>query len=214
MTLKICHAAATLATLLAPIIATAATPPASQWTFGPVIRGKTSSPGMPTQPSQDTRGVVTFDMPRGGRAELDAMTTPISSLDGARSITMRYRIDAAPGVSFRATDLVNEPASVSLYFQRAGDTWTGRGRYASFRWYVPVRGVMPLTRGEHTVTVRFDEQWTNVYGQPNTTRPEEYRAALANASVIGLAFGSSSARSHGIVVTGAARFTLLDLEIR
>lgn len=214
MTSHLLRAAVIAVVTLSPAAASAEMPPASRWTFGPIIRGKTSSPGMPLHPRQGAGDAVVFDLPQDGRAELDAMTTPVSSLDGARSITLRYRIDAAPGTRFRATDLVNEAPTVSIYFQRAGDTWTGRGRYASYRWYVPARAVMPLSPGEHSVTIRFDEVWTNVYGKLNTDHADEYRAALAEADNVGLAFGSRSRRSHGIVASGPARFTLLDLEIR
>ena len=102
---------------------------------------------------------------------------------------------------------------MSLYFQQAGDNWSAKGRYASYRWYAPAHAVIPLAPGEHTVTVRFDERWTNVNGKPNHQAPEAFAAALGNTSRIGIAFGSRSARSHGVYVTRPASFTLLSLDI-
>jgi len=135
-------------------------------------------------------------------------------LDGASQITVQYRIDAPGDVRFVADESPNQTATVSLYFQQAGDNWSARGRYASYRWYVPVHAVVPLAPGVHTMTVRFDDTWTNVWGRPNSQDPEGYAAALANTSRIGLAFGSNGLRSHGVYATGPARFTLLAFDIQ
>lgn len=193
--------------------ALAAMPPAGAWEIGPIIRSHNYSEGMPVQPAQGPRGTLVMDFPLAGRGQVDALTTGIGSLEGARQVTLRYRIDAPPGTRFVADELPNEPATVSLYVQQAGDTWTARGRYASYRWYAPARGVIPLSPGEHAVTLRFDDRWTNVQGVPNGDLPREYAAALASAARIGIAFGSPSRRSHGVYATGPARFTLLALDI-
>lgn len=154
-----------------------------------------------------------MDFPVAGRGQVDALTTAVGPLAAARQITMRYRIDAAPGTRFIADESPNEPATVSLYFQRRGDNWSARGRYASYRWYVPGRAVIPLTPGVHTIRVGFDEVWTNVYGQPNTQAPGDYAAALTDAARLGVAFGSAGLRSHGVYATGPARFTLISLDV-
>lgn len=154
-----------------------------------------------------------MDFPAFRSGEVDALTTKVGPLAGARQVTLRYRIDAPRGTRFVAVDMPNEPATVSLYFQREGDNWSGRGRYESHRWYVPARAVIPLTPGNHTVTVRFNERWTNVHGRPNHDDPQGFAAALRETSRIGIAFGSISRRSHGVYATGPARFTLLGLDI-
>ena len=208
-------AATVLAMILAAASATAASlPPVEAWEIGPWARGRNYSVGMPLNPTPEPGGSLSFEFPLVGRGEVDALTTAVGPLAGARQITMRYRIDAARGTRFRPTELEQEPATVSLYFQRRGDTWTARGRYASYRWYVPARAVMPLSPGEHTMTVRFDEVWTNVNGQPNTVDPVGFAAALEETSRIGIAFGSPGRRSHGVHSTEPARFTLLALDIR
>lgn len=154
-----------------------------------------------------------MDLPLAGRGQVDALTTAIAPLEGARRIRLRYRIDAARGTRFVADETPNEPATVSLYFQQAGDRWSIKRGYASYRWYAPGRAVIPLAPGEHSVTVRLDETWTNVEGKPNGQSPDDYAAALEDTARIGLAFGSSSRRSHGIYATAPARFTLLAFEI-
>lgn len=195
-------------------VAVAEIPPAAQWDIGPWVRGRNYSVGMPAHPSPGPNGTVSFAFPVAGSGEIDAMTTPAYPLDGARQFTLRYRIDAPGGTRFVPSETPDQTATVSLYFQRARDTWTAKGKYASYRWYVPARAVIPLSPGEHTVTVRFDERWTNVNGQPNTSDPAGFRAALRDTSQLGIAFGSMGRRSHGVYATGPARFTLIDLDIR
>ena len=199
--------------IIAAAPALAQMPPADAWEIGPWVDGRNYSEGMPAHPRPAAGGALVFDLPIAGRGQIDAMTTAVGPLIGARQITLHYRIDAAPGTQFIADETPREPATVSFYFQRRGDNWSGSGRYESYRWYVPVRAVIPLAAGERTVTVRLDEAWTNVYGRPNTQDPEGFAAALAETSEIGIAFGSASRRSHGVYATGPASFTLLGLKI-
>lgn len=194
-------------------VALSAMPPAASWDIGPLIRGRNYSVGMPAHPRQERDGSVSIEFPRAGSGQVDALTTSVGPLAGARQITMRYHVDAARGTRFVADETPDQPATVSLYFQRSGDTWSGKGRYASYRWYAPGRAVIPLSPGLHTVTIGFDEVWTNVNGQPNQAEGRGYSDALENTSMIGIAFGSAARRSHGVYATGPARFTLLSLDI-
>lgn len=190
-----------------------AAPATGQWEIGPNVRGRNYSVGMPAQPSQGPGGSVAFDFPVQGRGQVDALTTRVGPLADARSITLRYRITAAPGTRFIADEAPAETATISLYFQRAGDNWSGRGHYQSYRWYSPAHAVVPLTPGEHTVAVRFDERWTDVHGAASSDLAEPFQDALNHTEMLGIAFGSSSLRSHGVYATGPARFTLIDLDI-
>ena len=201
-------AAATIATPVA-----AQLPPASAWEIGPWVRGRNYSVGMPASPSPAQGGGLAFDFPIAGRGQIDAMTVATGPLTGARQVVVRYRVDAARGTRFVADESPDQAATVSLYFQQRGDNWSARGRYGSYRWYAPRSTVMPLSPGVHTITVRLDQDWTNVNGQPNVQDPGGYAGALAETSRIGLAFGSSSMRSHGVYATGPARFTLLAFDI-
>jgi hypothetical protein len=194
-------------------MALAAMPPAEAWEIGPLVRGRNYSIGMPPRPSPGPRNSLVMDFPVSGSGQVDALTTAVGPLAGARQITLRYRVDAAQDTRFVADEAPDEPATVSLYFQQAGDNWSAKGRFASYRWYSPARAVVPLTPGEHTITVRLDEAWVNVAFQPNHQVPDGFSAALQNTARLGLAFGSPSLRSHGVYATGPARFTLLSLDI-
>ena len=195
-------------------VAVDATPPAPAWEIGPLVKGRNYSVGMPARPSAGRNGSLFLDFPVSGAGQVDALTTAVGPLAGARQITMRYRVDAARGVRFVAHETPNETATVSVYFQRAGDNWSGRGRYQSHRWYAPRSAVIPLAPGVRTVTIRLDDAWTNVQGQPNSSVPDGFAGALENTARIGIAFGSSSRRSHGVYATGPARFTLVSMDIR
>jgi hypothetical protein len=211
--MKIKTALLVLAASASAVPALAQMPPAQGWDIGPWVRGRNYSVGMPAHPSA-VPGGVSFAFPPAGQGQIDAMTTAVGPLVGARQITLRYRIEAPRGTRFVADETPNQPATVSLYLQQRGDNWSGTGRWASYRWYVPVAAVMPLASGERTVTVRLDDIWTDVNGRPNTENPSGFAAALANTSQIGIAFGSSSRRSHGVYTYGPARFTLLGLDVR
>ena len=202
--------AVTVLSALSPF-ALGAMPPAEAWEIGPDIRGRNYSVGMPAQPTATREGGLSFEFPQ--RGEIDALTTSVGPLTGAREITLQYRIDAAPGARFVSAETPDQTATISLYIQQDGDNWTAKGRYASYRWYVPARAVVPLSPGTHKVRVRLDEVWTNVRGLPNTADPQGYTSALNETGRIGIAFGTSSARSHGVYTTGPARFTLLGLDI-
>lgn len=214
MSFRTAVGAAVVSTLAAIPAAISAMPAASAWEIGPWVRGRNYSVGMPAQPSPAPGGGLAMEFPVAGRGQVDALTTTIGPLASMRRITVRYRIDAAPGTRFVADEMPGETATVSLYFQQHGDNWSGRGRYASYRWYAPTRAVLPLTAGVHTMTVSLGETWTNVRGFPNSQDPTGYEAALGDAARIGIAFGSISRRSHGVYATGPARFTLLGFDIR
>ena len=126
--------------------------PAEAWQIGPVIKGRNHSVGMPAtlQPSRDG---ASFNFPqRGGSVHYVTLNT--GPLQRARSINVRYRIDARPGVQFIAGETGRE-GLVGLVFHRAGDTWTAKGRYEAYRWYSPEAA--PLSPGIHTMSVRLDD---------------------------------------------------------
>jgi len=194
-------------------VAVSAMPPADSWDIGPLVRGRNYSVGMPPHPTQARDGSLAMEFPIAGAGQVDALTTAIGPLAGARQITLRYRVDAARRTRFVADETPDQAATVSLYFQRAGDSWSGKGRFASYRWYAPGSAVVPLTPGQHTITIGFDEIWTNVNGQPSNAVGTGFADAMNDTARIGIAFGSAARRSHGVYVTGPARFTLLSLDV-
>lgn len=190
-------------------------PPASGWEIGPIIRGKNYSVGMPLRPAPAREG-WSFDFPASSRdaGHVHYVTFDPGSLTGKRRIVVRYRVDAAPGTRFVPQENPELPATVSLFVQRRGDNWTARGAYDFFRWYAPSATVRQLAPGTHEMTVSLrDPDWGSVYGKPAAANSAAFDSALANASRVGLVFGSDAGRGHGVFATAPARFTLLDFRI-
>ncbi len=193
--------------------ALAARVPAEAWSIGPVIKGRNYSVGMPST-LQATPDGPSFEIPGPTRANghVHQVTFPVRSLEGARRLTLTYRIDAAPGTRFYGQEN-GGPGWVSLFFQQRGDNWTARGQYETYRWYSPNNRIETLKPGTHTVTVNLDEEWNAVVAWRRSQNPEGFNRALANADKVGFVFGSSSGLGHGVYATGPARFTIIDYRI-
>ncbi|MXP14885.1 hypothetical protein GRI44_09020 [Altererythrobacter confluentis] len=187
-------------------------PAASQWEIGPIIRGRNYSVNMPATLS-DTRDGPAFDFPypTAANGHVHYVTVPVRSLEGARRITLRYRIDAKPGTRFLAQESPGGDGTLSLYFQRGGDRWSARTPH--HRWYSPVNRVMPLRPGTHTVSINLDEPWIAMMGGDARALPQAFDAAISQTATVGFTFGGTSGRGHGVFATGPARFTVLDYRI-
>ncbi len=213
-----------LSRLFAPMLALAAVsaltvtgtavaaPPADAWEIGPIIKGRSYSPGMPTRADRGRDG-ASFDIPGPTRREghVHYVTVPVRSLSGAQRITLRYRIDAPRGTRFLAQEAPGGPGTLSLYFQRAGDRWSPKT--PDYRWYSPANRVVTLQPGVHEVSIALDEDWTAMMGPGAHANPRGFTAALARAHRVGFVFGGQSGRGHGVYATQPARFTVLDFEI-
>lgn len=187
---------------------------ADAWEIGPIIRARNYSVGMPLHPMQARRGWhLDFPYPNAGAGHAHYVTFNHGPLTGKRRIVMRYRIDAAPGVRFAPRETPALPATLSLYFQRRGDNWTGRRGYDSYRWYAPAHTVAQISRGVHEVTVRLDDAWTSVNGLTAAADPDAHRAAIADTDRVGFVLGSHQARGHGVYATGSARLTVLSFRV-
>lgn len=190
----------------------AAGPPAEAWEIGPFIRGKNYSVGMPVTPQQGFDG-ARFSIPgptaRNGHVHYVTMAT--GSLAGAKRLVLSYRIDAAQGTRFVPQEHPDQAATLSLYFQRAGDRWTMR--YPDWRWYSPADRVVNLAPGTHTISIDLDEDWVAMTGPGAHSNQDGFRRALAEAARIGFVFGSASGRGHGVYATKPARFTILDFRV-
>lgn len=167
-----------------------------EWTIGPIINGQSYSPGMPRHPSAEPGAAWAVTFP--GKDGLHAVTTnPSGRLDGR--ITARYRVEG------EAKPVQGSVATVSLFFQRSGDDWSGVGAMAGYRWYHPIRAMIA---GEQSVEVALQsDQWTNVFGQHDNG---DFSDAKKRPVAFGFVFGDPSvgATAHGI--TGNGRFVLLD----
>ena len=192
--------------------ASAAAPPASEWEIGPVIRGKNYSYRMPLRPDEGRSG-PSFAIPGPTKANghVHYVTVPTRPLAGARAIVLRYRIDAAPGTRFVPQESPELPATLSLYFQRAGDGWTTR--QPDWRWYAPTARTMPLKPGTYIVRIGLDEDWIAMTGPGAHANPRGFHAALAQTARVGFTFGSEGGRGHGVYATRPASFTILDFRV-
>lgn len=195
--------------------ATATAQPAYAWEIGPIDRGRNISVGMPSRPTPAGRGwYFDFPYPREAAGHVHYVTFRPGAIIGKSKIVVRYRVEAARGVRFIARDTPAQPATVSLYFQRRGDNWTGRRQHEFFRWFAPPATVRQIKPGEHEITVSLrDGMWGSVLGKPASANRAAFDSALAQTDRIGLVFGSASRRGHGVYATGPARFTLISFRI-
>lgn len=212
---RILLAVAAFSAAAAALLATAAFaagPPASVWEIGPIIRGKNYSHRMPLRPSE-TRHGPSFPIPGPTAADghVHYVTVPTRPLEAARRITLTYRIDAAPGTRFVPQESPQLPATLSLYFQRAGDGWTMR--QPDWRWYAPANRTMPLRPGTHTISIGLDEDWIAMTGPSAHQNRRGFAEALAETQRVGFVFGSEGGRGHGVYATAPARFTILDFRV-
>lgn len=208
-------AVAASAGVAAAVLQPAADPSSAEaWEIGPIERQVSDSIGMPAQPTQGRRGwFFDFPYPNVGAGHVHYVTFQHGPLTGKRRIVMRYRIDSARGVRFVPRQQPQAPATVSLYFQRRGDNWTGRGRYGGYRWYAPVQSIRQLAPGEHEMVVDIDGGWTSVMGIPASQHPRAFREAMADADRVGFVLGSRDLRGHGVFATGPARLTVLSFRV-
>jgi len=213
MTSTMRKSVAALPVSLGAIAAVAVAQPAGEWQIGPIIRGRHYSVGMPLTPNPERRGwSFEFPYPDERAGHVHYVTFRHGPLAGASRIVMRYRIDAAPGARFVPRAYPSYPATVSLYFQRAGDSWSGK-RHPFHRWYAPRHTMRELAPGEYEVSVSLsDPEWASIY-QPATASPESFRAALAETDRVGFVFGSDGGRGHGVFATAPARFTLISFRV-
>ena len=190
----------------------AAGPSASQWAIGPIIKGRNYSMNMP-QTLHETRDGPAFDFPSppAANGHVHYVTVPVQSLEGAKRLTLRYRIDARPGTRFLEQQNPQGQGTLSLYFQRAGDRWSARTPH--HRWYSPNNREMSLRPGTHTVSISLDEPWIAMMGGDAKSLPQAFDSAISQTAHVGFTFGGSSGRGHGVYATAPARFTVLDYRI-
>lgn len=196
-------------------IAIGAVPLNQQWEIGPIIRGKNYSVGMPLQPVPTSKGWY-FDFPQGSKADghVHYVTFAPGSLVGKSRIVVHYRVTASSSTRFVPQEHPQLPGTVSLFLQRRGDTWSARGRYEHYRWYAPSHSVQNIAPGLQQMTVELhDPEWISVSGKVTSENPAAYAASLRDTDRLGLVFGSTEARGHGVFATAPARFELLSFAI-
>lgn len=190
--------------------AAAANPEA--WTIGPIIRGRNYSVGMPLHPAPRPGGGWQIDLPRAP-GSIHYVTFPHGSLAGKNRIVMRYRIEAERGARIEASTAPGTPGMITLYFQRAGDNWSGRGRFEAYRWYATFATHTPVTPGNHVMVAPLDANWTAVETSSARTNPRGFQEALAGADQVGFVMGGGNGYGHGAYATGRARLIVTEFRV-
>jgi hypothetical protein len=159
---------------------------------------------MPLRPTPRRAGGWKVELPRPP-ASLHAVTFRHGSLSGKSQFVMRYRIEADPGVRILPRTSPGSPSIITLFFQRGGDNWSGRGPFEAYRWYATFASQSPITPGEHLMVAPLSGNWTAVERSSARSNPAAFRAAVVGADQVGLVLGGGDGFGHGIFATGRAR---------
>lgn len=196
------------------------TTPAVEWTQGPPCIDDSGSCGVPLHPTRTDEGFV-IDVPPEPR-HVNYVTKPTGSLTGASRIRMRFRVEGGP---IMATKPRGEgyPGMIYLYFERAGNDFTGGAEQNFYRWWAPASQTH-LQAGEYELVASFDDLWTAVsYGanicdestandDPDCRGPAMYQAALASAGRVGFTLGGGDGKGHGVHGPGRIIVTYFAVE--
>lgn len=171
------------------------------WSVGPLVKGENYSRGVALEPRGDLWAAT---IEPGD--ELDGVTRARGAVGG--TIRLRYRVTG----SVFPSEAPAEPAGLTLFIQRAGDTWSATGKFASYRFYSTA--FLPLEAGEHDAAIPLTpEHWHNTRGAGAADLPAEFAAVLAAQGRIGLAFGWRGGRMHGVCCETPATFELLEWSV-
>jgi len=184
----------------------------SGWVIGPVIHGRNYSRGMPLYPTPRRAGGWQVDLPQAP-ASIHAATFRHGSLAGKSRIVMRYRIEADPGVRILPRSAPGSPSIITLFFQRGGDNWSGRGPFEAYRWYATFASQSPIRPGEHVMIAPLSGNWTAVERSSARTSPAAFRDAVVGADQLGFVLGGGDGFGHGIFATGRARLIVTSFRV-
>jgi hypothetical protein len=182
------------------------------WVIGPIIRGRNSSSGMPLHPSARRGGGWQIDLPQAP-GSVHYVTFGHGPLAGKRRIVLRYRIEAAPGVRIVPPSAPQGAGMITLYFQRAGDSWSGRGRFETYRWYGTF-ATRTLEPGTFEIVAPLNGRWTAIQTSNAHEAPGAFREALAGADQVGFVLGGGDGYGHGVHVSrGRARLVVTEFRV-
>ena len=123
------------------------------------------------------------------------------------TIHLRYRVE---GGSMAQVEAPAGPApAMGVMIQRRGDTLSGRGKYAGYRWYAGV--MLSLAPGEHMANIPLEHGfWGPVMGDPQAA---SFQECLQEADSLNIVFGGTSGRAHGVFAIEPATVALLGCDI-
>lgn len=194
-----------------------APPPTKGWMVGPEVYGENRSPRsvMVSHPG----ALLAVEIPHGTVVgdrvgELSGLTYVHGPLSGTR-IKARFRIEAEPGAAILASQPTEGLPAITLFFQRKGDNWSGRGKYETYRWYAVFAAVRPVeVNRTYEIDVPLDGPWTAVKTSSALTSPQAFAEAKADAESVGFVFGGGDGYAHGLYATGGkARLIVEDFGI-
>jgi hypothetical protein len=185
---------------------------AAAWEIGPIIRGRDYSQGVPLHPTPRRQGGWQVDLPQAP-GSLHYVTFRHGALAGRRRIVLRYRVEAAPGVRIVPATAPALPSIITLYFQRVGDDWSGRGAFETYRWYATFASQSPIAPGDRLLVAPLNGNWTAVETSSARANPAAFRDALREADRVGFVLGGGDGYGHGVFATGRARLIVTEFRV-
>lgn len=125
---------------------------------------------------------------------------------------MRYRVEAAPGVRILPRNYPTNTPLITPYFQRAGDSWTGRGAFETYRWYGSFAS-QALRQGEFQIIAPLNGNWTAIHTSTAHSARSAFRQAATNADQVGFVLGGGDGYGHGVYATGPARLVVTHFRV-
>jgi hypothetical protein len=187
------------------------------WQIGPIIGERNYSVGMPLTPSKHPNGGWYFDIPSpdASQGHVHYVTFRHGSLSGKSRIVLRYRLEMAEGVQLVPSKEQpgTFPSILTLYFQRRGDNWSGTGKYEAYRWWATFASRIPITAGEHEISVPLDGAWSAVQFSNASSNSKGFREAIRDADRVGFTFGGGDGYGHGVYATDRARFVVTSFQV-
>lgn len=102
----------------------------------------------------------------------------------------------------------NPPAKVRLFFQRAGDDFSGTGPAEFYRWWSVNFIDLSAGAGDYTLSeVLSPDRWTSVFGKSGAGNEAAFADCINNAANVGVTFGADFAGHGDAVEDGPMRFT-------
>lgn len=156
-----------------------------------------------------------FAFPISPAHEPHYVTARYGSLTGKTRLVLRGRIECAPDVIIHGADAtvpINQPGSLTLYFEQPDEDGTRNFSDEGHRWYAPLFALLYLTGRYETgaftyeLVAPLDGPWTSVSAMTRENNPQRFAEAIAKADRVGFVFGNHTGYGHGVSATGPVRF--------
>lgn len=174
--------------------------------------------------------IATFSFPQTGRnvaypafLTTTTVTNVLGNLTGQTvSATLTLTTTGNPGFRYGGQGVWNFgslPAHTRLFFSTSSASYSSAGYKACpscYWWSTTAWVALNASTGTATISDVLDpSHWSNANGQPGSSLPAEFSAAIANVQQIGVAYGGGSFYDVGVAITngtGTATFHLISFE--